>query len=86
LPDSLFQFVLKHSLRDQILLLCLTALSLPFIYFSLDVPKLIINDVLGQGDLPDSLYGVPLQANHVTLLAILSGLFLLLVIINGAFK
>ncbi len=86
MPDSLFQFVLKHSLRDQILLLCLTALSLPFIYFSLDVPKLIINDVLGQGDLPDSLYGVPLQANHVTLLAILSGLFLLLVIINGAFK
>ena len=69
MPPSLFKFVIRYSLRDQILLLCLTAMALPFVYFALDVPKLIINDVLGQGDLPDRLYGVPLNVNHTTLLA-----------------
>ncbi|MEM9603303.1 MAG: ABC transporter transmembrane domain-containing protein [Pseudomonadota bacterium] len=86
MPPSLFKFVLRFSLRDQLLLLLLTACSLPFVYFALDVPKLIINDVLGQGPLPEQLYGIPLGIDHTALLIVLSAAFLLLVCVNGGFK
>ncbi|MEM7379308.1 MAG: ABC transporter ATP-binding protein, partial [Pseudomonadota bacterium] len=86
MPPSLFKFVLRYSLRDQLLLLLLTACSLPFVYFALDVPKLIINDVLGQGPLPEQLYGIALGIDHTALLIVLSGAFLLLVCVNGGFK
>src|SRR4051812_47409807 len=43
LEPTIYRFIRKHSMRGQLLLLLLTAASLPFLYFSLDLPKTIIN-------------------------------------------
>ena len=46
---SLFRFIIKHSLAAQIRLVVLTAISFPFLYLSLDLPKIIINEAIGGG-------------------------------------
>ena len=42
---NLFKYILKHSLRDQVLILVVVALSLVFYYVSLDLPKTIVNAI-----------------------------------------
>ena len=82
---SIFGYILRHSKPQQLAVLALTVASFPFLYYSLDLPKLIINDAMTNsegGTLP--LIGVHLD--QVNYLFALCGIFLLLVLINGAFK
>jgi ABC-type multidrug transport system fused ATPase/permease subunit len=104
---GLFDYIWRNSRREQTRILCVVALSFPFYYFSLDLPKYIISDALqgrafaaGQEtarllhialDLPDVLGGPRVVFDGVWLdrlsyLFTLSGIFLLLVLINGLFK
>ena len=57
---------------------------MPFIYFSLDVPKLIINNAIGGSFNNFSLLGIELT--QIEYLLALSVIFLSLVVINGAMK
>ncbi len=84
MEKSIFKYILKHSLRGQIVLLAVTAVSMPFVYFSLDVPKTIVNQAIGGEGLPASVFGMDMD--QVTYLFALCLLFLLLVLINGGFK
>jgi len=43
LEPSVYRFILRHSLKQQIMLLILTLVSFPFLYYSLDLPKTIVN-------------------------------------------
>ena len=45
--DPLFRYIWKHSRREQLVILALILLSLPFYVASLALPKYIINDGLG---------------------------------------
>ncbi len=81
---SLFKYILKHSLKGQIVLLVVTALSMPFVYFSLEVPKIIINEAIGGQGMPQAVLGF--EFTQITYLFALCGLFLFLVLINGGFK
>ena len=36
---NLFKYILKHSMRDQVLILIVVAVSLAFYYVSLDLPQ-----------------------------------------------
>src|SRR5437868_14913745 len=45
MEPNLFKYILKHSLRDQILILIVVAVSLGFYYVSLDLPKTIVNAI-----------------------------------------
>ena len=45
----LFSYIWRHSLSEQVRVLTLIVLSLPFYYFSLTLPKLIVNGPI-QGD------------------------------------
>ncbi len=45
MEPNLFKYILRHSLRDQILILVVVALSLGFYYVSLDLPKTIVNAI-----------------------------------------
>jgi putative ABC transport system ATP-binding protein len=87
---SVYRFLLKYSLKDQIILLVVTAVSFPVLYYSYDLPKLIINHIsrTARG-------GVATAEPHEVLgfhfgplgwLMVLSCIFLLLTVINGAFK
>ncbi len=84
MEPSIFRYILRYTLKDQVLILILTLLSLPFLYASLEIPKLIINDAIGGANRPDNLFGYPVD--QLTYLLILCLTFLGLVIINGGLK
>lgn len=80
----MFRFIWRNSRLQQVLTLLLTAVSLPFLYYSFDLPKTIINDAINGDGAPVDLFG--LQVTQIQYLFILCGAFLALVIVNGAFK
>ncbi len=84
LEPSIYRFVARHSLRQQIVLLALTFASFPFLYYSLELPKLITNKAIKQKYVTQTFLGHPL--NQISYLLLLCFAFLLLVLINGAFK
>src|SRR3954468_21935802 len=84
LEPTIYRFILRHSLSQQLLLIFFTLISFPFLYFSLDLPKTIINRAIGGKQFPQHLFGFDLD--QVTYLLILCGLFLIFVFINGGFK
>ena len=43
---NLFRYIWKHSRREQLLILGIVLLSLPFYFVSLDLPKYIVNDAI----------------------------------------
>ena len=84
MEPTLFKYIKRYSWREQILLLVLTCTSFPFLYASLELPKIIINKAIAASDFPKIIYGIELD--QVQYLMILCGIFLLLVGANGAFK
>ena len=56
METALYRYILKHSKKDQIVLILLSLISLPLIYVTLELPKRIINLLEGT-DYPDSLFG-----------------------------
>ncbi|MCZ6483273.1 MAG: ABC transporter transmembrane domain-containing protein [Alphaproteobacteria bacterium] len=84
MEPSIFKFILRHSLRQQIIILCLTAGSFPILYLSLDLPKIIINDAINAKDFPKALLGMEFE--QIPYLLLLSGVFLALVIIKSGFR
>ena len=84
MQDTIFRFVLRYSLRQQIIILTLTLVSFPFLYFSLDLPKIIINEAIGGQDFPRRFLGQ--EFDQIPYLLLLSFIFLALVFINGGFK
>src|SRR5713101_2922724 len=84
LEPTVYRFILKHSLRQQIFLLVLTFASFPFLYYSLKLPKEIINHAIDGKHFPQEFLGF--EFNQVPYLMFLCALFLALVFINGGFK
>jgi putative ABC transport system ATP-binding protein len=84
MEPTIFRFIFRHSKKEQIFLLVLTGLSFPFLYYSLDLPKTIINQAIGGKDFPRDLFGY--QFDQIPYLLLLSVIFLALVCINGGFK
>ena len=84
LEPSVYRFILKYSMKQQILLLLLTLASFPFLYYSLDLPKTIVNRAIAGKTFPEQFLGV--QFDQVPYLMILCAIFIALVFINGAFK
>src|SRR5438132_681202 len=84
LDPSLYGFVLRYSLREQVYLVVVTLLSFPFLYYSLELPKVIINKAIEGKHFPREFLG--LELGQIPFLAVLCGVFLLLVMINGWFK
>src|SRR6516165_4693580 len=84
LEPTIYRFVLSHSLSQQLALILFTLISFPFLYFSLDLPKTIINKAIGGKQFPQHLFGF--EFGQVTYLLLLCGLFLSLVFVNGGFK
>src|SRR5205809_2734005 len=84
LPSTIYGFILRYSLREQIYLVVVTLLSFPFLYYSLELPKLIINQAIGGKNFPVEILGYSL--GQIPYLVLLCGVFLALVLINGAFK
>jgi ABC-type multidrug transport system fused ATPase/permease subunit len=84
MEPTIYRYIWRHSWKQQLILLGLTVVSFPFLYYSLDLPKMIVNDALGRADQQHSIFSMPLDP--VMYLLVLCGIFLVLVLINGAFK
>src|SRR2546430_13292668 len=84
LEPTIYRFILRHSLRQQLVLLVLTLVSFPFLYYSLDLPKTIVNRAIGGKRFPIEILG--LQLAQIPYLMLLCAVFLGLVFINGGFK
>ncbi len=84
MEQSIFAFIRKYSWRQQLAILGMTLLSFPPLYYSLELPKTIINRALGDPDGPWVLLGQDLE--RTPYLFALCGLFLLLVLVGGVLK
>lgn len=75
-------FVWRYSKRDQIIITALSIVSFPLVYYSLELPKTIINQAIGGENFPRVVLGFELE--QVPYLLLLCAVFLLLVVtING---
>ncbi|MDD9810738.1 MAG: ABC transporter transmembrane domain-containing protein [Gammaproteobacteria bacterium] len=84
MEKSIYKYILRHTKKDQVYLVLLTLASMPLVYYSLEIPKLIINKAIGGGAGLFEVFGY--EITQVQYLLLLSFLFLGLVIINGGMK
>ncbi len=84
LEPSVYGFILRYSWREQIYVVAMTLLSFPFLYWSLDLPKQIINRAISGKHFPASYFG--LELNQIPYLLVLCTVFLVLILVNGWFK
>ncbi len=85
MESGILRFILRHSLRQQVLLVVLSLLSLPILYLTFELPKIIINQAIGgEGGFPQVVLGRDFE--QVPYLFLLCGVFLLLVCINAGLK
>ena len=84
LDPSIYGYILHYSLPEQIYLVVVTLLSFPFLYYSLDLPKVIVNRAISGKDFPQSF--LSMQFDQIPYLVLLCCIFLALVLINGWFK
>ena len=87
MEKSIFQYIWRHSRRQQITMTFMAAASFPFLYMFYELPKLIINDAItGDGSsFPTDIMGL-VSVDQSTYLFILCGAFLALVVVNQSFK
>ena len=81
---SLFRYIIRHTWRDQILLLVVTAVSFPLIYINLEIPKRIVNNAIGGKNIPQTFLGF--EVTQISYLMALSLLLLTLITVNGGIK
>jgi ABC-type multidrug transport system fused ATPase/permease subunit len=82
---GLFRFIWRHSAKDQFILVGLSVLAMPFLYWTFELPKIIVNQAIGgEGGFPKTVFGYELQ--QIPYLYVLCAAFLTLVLINGAQK
>ncbi len=84
LEPSVYGFIVRYSWREQIYVVVMTLLSFPFLYYSLDLPKIIINRAISGKHFPQPFLG--LELGQIPYLLVLCGVFLALLLVNGWFK
>ena len=86
MEKTIYRYVLKHSLRQQIILTILASASFPFLYAFYELPKLIVNEAIQAKHtiFPKALAGF--SFDQIDFLWLLCAGFVVLVGINQAFK
>lgn len=80
MEPTYLKYIFKYSWRQQIYLLTVTCISFPFLYYTLELPKIIINEAIGSSDFPKDFAGQSLA--QIEYLMALCLLFLFFVIIR----
>ena len=84
MEKTLFRFIWKYSKREQIVIILITIVSFPILYYSLEIPKLIVNEAIDGTQFPRNYLGFELQ--QVPYLLALCFAFLAMVILNNLIK
>ena len=83
---SLYRYVLRHSLRQQILLTLTAVLSFPFLYMFYELPKTIVNQAIQGKKITFPVEFGGFSFDQVEYLMLLCAGLLALVIVNQSFK
>lgn len=86
MENSIYRYIIRHSLRQQVVLTLMAVASFPFLYAFYELPKMIVNGAI-QGKkmtYPVTVLGIDLD--QINYLWVLCGVFLVLVAINQGFK
>jgi len=84
LDSSIFKFIIRHSKAEQIFVTVMTGIMFPILYYTLELPKIIINEAIGGTEFPTDILGV--EFSQVEFLLALCFSFLALVLISGGLK
>lgn len=84
LDDHILKFIWRYSRREQVGVVLLTLLAFPLLYMTLEIPKWIINNALGDSASNKSLFG--LMLTPVEYLVALCSALMVLVIMSGLLK
>ncbi|MDH3233984.1 MAG: ABC transporter ATP-binding protein/permease [Alphaproteobacteria bacterium] len=87
MEPTIFKFIWRYSKRQQLIMLGLTVASWPILYYTLQLPKEIINKAIGpgaSGTQTASFFGF--QLDIIVYLMVLCVMFLVLVLISGGIK
>ncbi len=84
LDRSLYRYIWRHTRKDQVFLILLTLTTMPLVYLTLEVPKIIVNEALSRTGATFDVLG--LAMNQVQYLLFLSFVFLLLIFASGGIK
>ena len=84
MEKSIYKYILRHTTKDQVWIILATLASMPLVYYSLEIPKLIINKAIGGGGGTFGVLGF--EMTQIQYLLMLSCVFLAMVIINGGMK
>lgn len=84
LEASLFLTVWRYSRRLQVMMIVVSLITMPILYFTLELPKQIINNALASESFPIEMFGQ--SVNQVVFLMSLSGLYLMLIMLSGITK
>ncbi len=86
MEHSIYKYILRHSKKQQIILTLLSFASFPFLYYYLELPKIIIDQAIQAKDIifPVEIAGIEIDQKEFLYVSV--GMFLLLVVINQCFK
>ncbi len=91
MEKSIFRYLLRYTAPQQAYLLAVTVAYYPFLYLSLELPKIIVNEAIGGGvdpPYPMTVFGHTfiVETPQIRFLLALSFTYLFLVLVNGCFK
>ena len=86
MPKSIFAYIFKYSMRQQVIVFLGTLVYLPILYMSFELPKMIVNDALATDTsaFPRDLFGH--SVDQLTYLFVLCGVLLALVLLTGGIR
>ena len=92
MEPSIFKYIFRYSSKQQLYLVLVIILYYPFLYISLELPKLIVNKAIenntGGPPFDLNIFGFDIQSGleQITFLVVLSVMYLGAVFVNGGFK
>ena len=63
MEKTLFGFIWKYTKPQQVLVLLITIISFPLLYYTLELPKIIVNDAIDGQNFPRSILGLNFEQN-----------------------
>ncbi len=86
MEHSIYKYILRHSKKQQIILTLFSFASFPFLYYYLELPKIIIDQAIQAKDIVFPVEFAGFSIDQQAFLYVSVSLFLLLVVINQGFK
>lgn len=87
MENNIYAYILRYSRSQQIAITLITIASFPFLYASLELPKIIVNDALRSeaGAFPKALPLIGTELDQVSYLLTLCGVLFFLLVANALF-